>query len=220
MRKTQWQLSRVHERQLNQLSTQQLTRSPRIQYPVIMISEVNLSQNASSPSEHDKPKKMKNTIVAEKTMDTMVYPRWIWMRRALSRGRYLFKLLLENVAIVYLLMVNGIKAIWKRTEQEQATTKRFISGLDKISESAAWQHSEWQLKIRITYWHASNQTQGVEQVASPSTLVQLLARHPLVAGTWSEQSELNKESSINVRYSNMSRVGSAYTVRMGNTHTK
>jgi hypothetical protein len=40
-----------------------------------MISEVNLAQKASSPSEHDKPKKMKKTIVAEKTMDTIVYPR-------------------------------------------------------------------------------------------------------------------------------------------------
>mmetsp|Transcript_30577 Transcript_30577/g.61351 ORF Transcript_30577/g.61351 Transcript_30577/m.61351 type:complete len:85 (+) Transcript_30577:839-1093(+) len=82
-----------------------------------MISEVNLSQNASSPSEHDKPKKMKKTIVAEKTMDTMVYPRWMWIRRALSRGKYLFNLLLEKVAIVYLLIVKGISAIWKRTEQ-------------------------------------------------------------------------------------------------------
>ena len=95
-----------------------------------MISEVNLSQNASSPSEHDKPKKMKKTIVAEKTMDTMVYPRWIWMRRALSRGRYLFKLLLEKEAIVYLLMVNGIRAIWNRTESTKGKNTR-------LSESAA-----------------------------------------------------------------------------------
>jgi len=60
---------------------------------------------------------MKKTIVAEKTMDTMVYPRWMWIRRALSRGKYLFNLLLEKVAIVYLLIVKGISAIWKRTEQ-------------------------------------------------------------------------------------------------------
>ena len=50
-------------------------------------------------------------------MDTMVYPRWMWIRRALSRGKYLFNLLLEKVAIVYLLIVKGMSAIWKRTEQ-------------------------------------------------------------------------------------------------------
>ena len=84
-----------------------------------MISEVNLAQKASSPSAHDKPKKMKKTIVAEKTMDTIVYPRWMWIRRALSRGKYLFNLLLEKVAIVYLLIVKGMSAIWKRTEQKR-----------------------------------------------------------------------------------------------------
>ncbi len=99
--------------------TLKLTRSPRIQYPVIMISEVNLSQNACSPSEQDKPKKMKNTIVAEKTIETMVYPRWMWIRRALSRGKYLFSLLLEKVAIVYLLIVKGMRTIWKRTKHKR-----------------------------------------------------------------------------------------------------
>ncbi len=84
-----------------------------------MISDVNLSQNFCSPSEQDKPKKMKNTIVAEKTMDTIVYPRWMWMRNAFSRGKYLFKLLLEKLAIVYLLIVKGMRAIWKRTKQRQ-----------------------------------------------------------------------------------------------------
>ena len=51
--------------------------NPRIQYPVIIISVVNLSQKASSPSEHNNPKKVKKTIVAKKTIDTIVYPRWM-----------------------------------------------------------------------------------------------------------------------------------------------
>ena len=68
----------------------------------------------TSPSAQDKPKKTKKTIVAAKTIDTIVYPRWIWIRKALSRGKYLFNLLLEKVAIVYLLMVKGMSAIWKR----------------------------------------------------------------------------------------------------------
>ena len=68
----------------------------------------------TSPSAHDKPKKTKKTIVAAKTIDTMVYPRWIWIRKALSRGKYLFNLLLEKVAIEYLLIVKGMSAIWKR----------------------------------------------------------------------------------------------------------
>lgn len=68
----------------------------------------------TSPSAHDNPKKIKKTIVAENTIDTIVYPRWMWIRKALSRGKYLFNLLLEKEAIEYLLMVKGMSAIWKR----------------------------------------------------------------------------------------------------------
>ena len=157
-----------------------------------MISEVNLAQKASSPSAHDKPKKMKKTIVAEKTMDTIVYPRWMWIRRALSRGKYLFNLLLEKAAIVYLLIVKGMSAIWKRTEQKRDVkcwSWTWMSELLRIlgRMSTTYTYYNW------TYWHASSRTQWAERVFWPSILVPLRVRHSLVAGTWSKRSELKNE---------------------------
>ena len=52
-----------------------INRKPTMQYPVIIISDVNLLQNACSPSEQSRPKNAKKKIVAKKTIDTMVYPR-------------------------------------------------------------------------------------------------------------------------------------------------
>lgn len=49
-----------------------MSRNKKMPYPVAMISEVNLSQNACSPRRHSNPKKKKKNIVAAETVSTIV----------------------------------------------------------------------------------------------------------------------------------------------------
>lgn len=62
-------------------------------------------------------------------MDTIVYPRWMWMRNAFSRGKYLFKLLLAKLAIVYLLIVKGM-AIGRELKEIEIADGRECEELD------------------------------------------------------------------------------------------
>lgn len=81
---------------------------------VSMISLVMILQNFSSPSVHSMPKKPKKKAVAKKTINTMVYPRWMCILSARFNGTIVFTKESPRAEMEYLDIVRGINAIWKR----------------------------------------------------------------------------------------------------------